>query len=115
MGWSDLKATFELDSEALSSRSSRSMVQSGVHSTKTGLAPSRMIVDGRAVKVNPFVRTSSPLSTPTVMRASMIADEHELTPTAYLGWQCEAVEIVGGGKYGEAEGRICQSMCMRQR
>ena len=91
-----MKATFELDSAALSSRSSRSMVQSGVHSTKTGTAPRRMIVDGRAVKVKPFVRTSSPLSTPTVMRASMIADEHELTPTAYLGWQRETGKMAGG-------------------
>ena len=43
-----------------------------------------MIVDGSAVNVKPFVMTWSPGSTPTAMSASMIADEHEFTPSAYF-------------------------------
>ena len=48
------------------------------------MAPRRMIVDGSAVKVKPFVSTASPGRTPAVTIMSRIADEHELTPTAYL-------------------------------
>lgn len=54
------------------------------HSTSTGLASIRRIEDGTAVKVKAFESTSSPGLTPTVSRASRIAEEHELTPRAYL-------------------------------
>ena len=60
------------------------MIQDFVASTRTGSAPRRMIVDGSAVNVKPFVITWSPGSTPTAMSASMIADEHEFTPRAYF-------------------------------
>ena len=39
------------------SRSSKSMIQDFVASTSTGSAPKRMIVDGSAVNVKPFVIT----------------------------------------------------------
>ena len=52
-------------------------------STSTGRALSRMMVDGSAVNVKPFVSTASPGRTPAVTIMSRIADEHELTPTAY--------------------------------
>lgn len=54
------------------------------HSTSTGLASIRRIEDGTAVKVKALERTSSPGLTPAVSRAIRIADEHELTPRAYL-------------------------------
>ena len=89
---------------AFFSRSSRSIVQLGVASTRTGSAPRRMIVDGSAVKVRPFVITSSPLSTPHTIIAIMIADEYEFTPSAYF-WPtisanstsaCETCDVSAG-------------------
>ena len=74
--------TLAFESLALTSRSSRSMVQSLVASTRTGSAPRRIIVDGSAVKVKPFVMTESPDLTPTPIIASRIADEQEFTPRA---------------------------------
>ena len=50
-----------------------------------------MIVEGSAVKVKPFVMTWSPGVTPTAMSASMMADEHEFTPSAYFWFTCEWV------------------------
>ena len=39
------------------SKSSTFMVKFSLHSTRTGVAPTCLMVEGRAVKVNPFVIT----------------------------------------------------------